>query len=203
MSKAFAIACSMKKRAKKMAKGGDVKGAHESIMKGDAGTSVAGANISGHGYGNNPDTAKRIHKEKLAELKSMPKPNIKGLAHGGEVDEEASGYVMHPEDEDMHNSAAMHKDEEMDNEDMVGKILRKRMLSKGGEVANNDHEFEAEFHEPDNFDDLTLRDGLEEHYTGANSGDELSDAQEDKDRNDIVKKIMSSLAKKDRMPRPA
>lgn len=60
------------------------KGVHPSITSADPGTSNAGAY---HGkYGSNQETSKRIHSEKLDELKSMPAPKLKGLAGGGLVD---------------------------------------------------------------------------------------------------------------------
>ena len=86
------------------------------------------------------------------------------------------------------------------SEEMVGRIMKKHM-SKGGQVANDDLPT-ADF-DPNEFDDLHLDDSLEFHETGANSGDELGDAQEDEDRRDIVKKIMRSRSKKDKMPNPA
>ncbi len=86
----------------------------------------------------------------------------------------------------------------------VNKIAKS--FSEGGRVANSDHGVDdsrlAGF-SPNEFDDLSLRDDLEFSYTGANSGDEISDEQEDKDRRDIVSRIMRSRSKKDRMPSPA
>ncbi len=55
--------------------------------------------------------------------------------------------------------------------------------SEGGMVSNDVGEGEEADKKPNEFDDLVLRDGLEEHYTGANSGDEDND-------NDIVKRAM-------------
>lgn len=83
-----------------------VKGVHESIMKGDPGTSVAGGYIGGHGYGNNPEVAKRMHKEKLGESRSLSGPTSgkSGFAYGGHVDpyskeerrsNQISGPAMH------------------------------------------------------------------------------------------------------------
>lgn len=88
----------------------------------------------------------------------------------------------------------------------VERIMRKRDeqaqgYSEGGKVANQD-EIVAGF-DPNEFDDLHLRDDLEFNYTGANSGDEIDNDRENKDREDIVARIMRSRAKKDRMPRPA
>lgn len=74
--------------------------------------------------------------------------------------------------------------------------------SEGGRVANED-EITAGF-EPNEFDDLHLRDDLDFEYTGANSGDELGDEGEDERRRDIVSRIMRSRAKRaGHNPRPA
>ncbi len=104
------------------------------------------------------------------------------MAEGGFVGEEkASGYA---------------------DEDMVGRIIRSRMqsYSKGGRVSN-DTPIIADFEE-NQFDDLVKDDDLEQHYTGANSGDEIGNEQEDEDRRDIVSRIMKSRKKKDKMPNP-
>lgn len=82
---------------------------------------------------------------------------------------------------------------------MVDRIMKKRM-SKGGMVANDD-EITADF-QPNDFDDLALRDDLEFEYDGATSGDEIGNAGEDERRKDIVARIMKSRSKKDRMPNP-
>lgn len=86
--------------------------------------------------------------------------------------------------------------------DMIGRMVSKRKkMSEGGMVAN-DTPPKADFEDND-FDDLVLDDDLEDHYTGANSGDEIGNKQEDEDQRDIVSRVMRSRAKKDRMPRPA
>jgi len=88
--------------------------------------------------------------------------------------------------------------------DMVGRVMKQRqhMYSEGGRVANTDLP-EADF-DPNEFDDLHLRDNLEEHYTGANSGDELSSEDEEKRRRDIVSRTMASRRKgPGRNPSPA
>jgi hypothetical protein len=91
---------------------------------------------------------------------------------------------------------------EAHEEDMVGRIMKKRehMYSKGGRVAN-DTPITAGFQSND-FDDLAHRDDLEFSYTGANSGDELGNKQEDEDRHDIVARIMKKRARQHN-PRPA
>jgi hypothetical protein len=77
-------------------------------------------------------------------------------------------------------------------------------FSEGGRVANHMESSDAVDESMEGgFDDLARRDDLEFSYTGANSGDELGNDQEDEDRKDIVARIMRSRAKKDRNPRPA
>lgn len=90
-------------------------------------------------------------------------------------------------------------------DDMVGRVMKKRqkMYSEGGKVANDDHPFEYEFEEPDQFDVLAKEDDLKSSYTGANSGDELGNKRLDEDDEDIVSRVMRSRSKKDRNPRPA
>lgn len=173
------------------AKGGEV-GVHDKDPSGEPGRSVAGKYVerANHARASNKgriaqDTAKHwegsakeIHEKKLNELKSMKKPDL--YAEGGFIDdEESSGYPP----------------------DLVSRILHERMMSKGGQVSN-DTPVTADF-EDNQFDDLVKDDDLEFHDTGANSGDEIGDAQEDEDRHDIVGKIMKSRSKKGKMPRPA
>lgn len=78
------------------------------------GESMVGANVRA-GY---KTAAKLMHKRTIKELENMPKPKLKGLAHGGEV---------HPHQSEEHEL------------DMVGKIIKMRQhaYAKGGHV---DHE---------------------------------------------------------------
>jgi len=137
--------------------------------------------------------------------------------------EKASGYMSHEGNDVKHNSMAMHEDDKdlnqhkvhsMDSheDDMVDRIMKKRspsfegearLYSEGGKVANDTHPFECDFEDPNEFDDLVLRDDLDYEYTGKNSGDELGDEAEDERRADIVSRIMASRRKKDKNPRPA
>lgn len=240
LKQSLAIAYAVKRRAKKMAEGGNIKagkqrhenekGVHpESFSYGNTSSSNAGAAVRSGAYdkGMPKSYAAKMkagihqeHKEKLAELKSMPNPKLKGLAHGGEVDpyhhslhdsefhgeEEASGYMNHEGSDVHHNEAAEHEDSEMAHEDMVGRIMKKRMLAMGGEcysrggvVANEDHGHADAL--PNEFDDLVLDDHLESHYDADNAGDHLGDAAQDHRDEDMVSKIMKSRAKKDRLPR--
>ncbi len=148
------------------------KGVHEPIMRSDPGTSIAGAH---HGkYGNNQETSKRIHKEKLDEMRSMPRPHGE-YAEGGEVGK--------------------------DDDDLVMTIMKKR-YSKGGQVSNDVGEGQDVDKMANQFDDLVLDDDLSADYTGENSGDEIGNEQEDDDRKDVVSQIMKSRKKKDRLPNP-
>lgn len=71
--------------------------------------------------------------------------------------------------------------------DVVGRILGKMTADE----------------EPNNFDEMEKEPAPHADYTGANSGDELGDDEEDEGRKDIVSRITRSFAKRDRMPRPA
>ena len=93
------------------------------------------------------------------------------------------------------------------DEDMVGRIMKQKQMSysKGGQIANSDMYNQTKYDEPNEFDDLVLRnDDMEDaDYTGANSGDELDNPGEDARRSDIISRIMKSRRKKDRLPSPA
>lgn len=141
----------------------------------------------------------------------MPHP----YSEGGAVEEDDRMLNQHGEyevgaegmDEDNeHHAEKMYphaEENQDDHEDMVGRIIKQRAkhYSHGGQVAN-DTPIRADF-EDNQFDYLVKDDDLEQHYTGANSGDEIGNDQEDEDRRDIVHRIMKSRSKKDRMPRPA
>lgn len=119
------------------------------------------------------------------------------MAEGGMVDQEDSGY---------HPMPAQDPDNMEDYsypQDIVDRIImsRDQGYSEGGRVANDTPPI-AEFKD-NQFDDLVLRDDLEQHYTGANSGDEIGNDQKDEDEMDIIARIMRSRGLKDRMPIPA
>lgn len=94
----------------------------------------------------------------------------------------------------------------MEDSPALMRIMAKRKkMSKGGMVANggdDDLDSMADSN-PNNFDDLALRDELESSYTEANSGDDLGNAQEDMDRRDTVSRIMRQRKMKQSNPRPA
>ena len=189
-------------------------------------------------------SAKEEHQERLKELKSMPNPNIKGLAEGGEVRyndyeraKKKAGYVTETHPGMTHQSDNWHKmaeggkvggaststtiEDDMDfnqklahggcpecakyaqGGDVVDRVMHKRscQYSEGGQVANSTPEKADDM--SGEYDDLVKDDTMEFHDTGANSGDYLGNDQETHDRDDIVARILHSLSKKDRMPRPA
>lgn len=123
------------------------------------------------------------------------------LGQHGEIEEGPQGPWMADGGQITDNYS---DEEDGDGTDMVGRIMakRQRMFSEGGKVSNQD-ELEADF-SPNEFDDLHLRDDLEQHDTGANSGDYDGDEGEDERRDDIVSRIMRSRRKgPGHNPRPA
>lgn len=121
------------------------------------------------------------------------KKKAKKCAEGGEVfhdEEEASGDAPKPKASVAHNHAA-----EVEDEDMVGRILKKRQFAKGGVVANSTVETADE--QSAEFDDLVLDDELEPHFP--EGGNEHGGPAEDHEGEDMVKRIL----KKQHNPRPA
>lgn len=84
---------------------------------------------------------------------------------------------------------------------MIDKIMAKKMphYSHGGVVAN-DTDMDFAKKESAEYDYLVKQGGDSFHYTGANSGDELSTSGEVSRKEAMLKKIMASRAKKDKMP---
>lgn len=149
------------------------------------------------------DNEAGINRQSIVPSKSGVS-NVGYLVRSGDT-KAAKGIIKtkhefghHPNPNLMAEGGEMH-------DDMVDRIMARRAYSKGGMIANggDDDLDQMADGRPNNFDDLALRDELEFNYTGANSGDELGNEQEDQDRHDIVARIMRSRAKKDRMPRPA
>lgn len=192
----FAMACAMKKRSKKMSKGGQVDEEDD-------------LDLNQHGEEESGPEDDMVHRV------------VKNFAAGGMIDEEDEGssnmggfMSSHPE---YGGSEAPSDVEETINHDfdnadsvmhkaaggLIDNIMRKH-YSKGGQVSNDVGVAEAD-KMPAEYDDLVLRDDDMEDadYTGANSGDELGDEGEDMRRKDMVSRIMKSRSKRDRMPRPA
>lgn len=132
---------------------------------------------------------------------------------GGDANPMAEENVEHPE---SHDSMVSHEEmnQEGDEDEGAGggdpmdpvvmKIVmgRAKGYSKGGMVANEDSGESAS--EPDEmakwedneFDELGKSGGMDGHYSGS---EEIGDEQEDHDRDDIVKRVMKSRSKRDRM----
>lgn len=215
MKQSLMVNYAMKKKAKKMADGGEVADKPKTI-------------------------AQQINYPGTPQSQPSPKPTPKGYARGGFVEEEeASGFADHEGNVQRPNGAAIAEDDldlnqhavvaragdpmapevdgEMHEKDMdysdlarlagggiVDRIMRKR-YSEGGMVANGGEDDLNKMADGrrNNFDDLALRDTLESSSNGSNNGDFLSDDREDSDRKDIVSRVMRSWGKKDRNPRPA
>lgn len=152
--------------------------------------------------------AGKPQKQSLAIAYAMKRRGNK-MAHGGVVDGYESSCTEHCEQPcAIHEQASGYENDPPEQHYAEGGIVdrvMKKYLSEGGMVANGGEDDLDAMPDgrPNEFDDLALRDDLEFNYTGANSGDELGDEQEDKDRSDIVSRVMRSRAKRDRMPRPA
>lgn len=177
--------------------------------------------------GERMEFAKHKHKKVLHEMRSMKKPEL--MAEGGQIEDNyqpegnphTDGGNVCPtcnmptphEGNDVEASSPPMEMNQMGDDEGAGdsngndpfvmKIMmgREKGFSEGGKVSNDTPPKADSM--PADYDDLALRDNLQEHETGENSGDELGDAQEAEDRADIVDKIMKSRAKKDKLPRPA
>ncbi len=196
-----------------MAEGGDVKGVHKQHNPrapqngiSDAGASVLASREPGMREDFRPlhvERAKKEHKKVLGEMHSMRGQDRKYLADGGDVHKYAQGDMV----EDIMKKRGELSGFWAGNPAGGGKPKVKEMdddhyYSKGGQVANDTGMGMEADKLPNQFDDLVLRDDLEQHYTGANSGDEIGDKQEDEDRRDVIAQIMKSRRKKDRLPNP-
>jgi len=170
------------------------------------------------------------HEEKASGYEKMPM--AQKYAKGGMIhdDELSSGYLAMPKEHEKHNAPAEHEDEKDINEhlghskddpessphmahggDIVSRIMEARhpkpkKMAEGGLAAD---EGEADYHEladhdPNDFDYLSVSD-RDDHTenSGASDGDELGDAQEDHDREDIIKRIMKQRSMKQHNPKPA
>ncbi len=210
----LAIAYAMKKKAQHKAKGGPMMCAHGSM-------NCHMCHGGQYAEGGEVAEEKRLEGPFLAEEKSsgyhsMPEEHERSNHHAmmeddrmlnqhGEHEEGAMG--MAEDNEPQHERMISHTKENQsfpeEEHDLVGRIMKQRMkhYSEGGKVAN-DTPVDADF-EDNQFDDLVKDDDLDSSYTGANSGDELGNDQEDEDRHDIISRIMKSRKLKDRMPHPA
>ncbi len=177
----FALAYGMKR---KMAKGGSVAklklskhhDKNEHLFADDEGTSKQGGLVRSANRSkswakdersSSPSIERSMAKDRMSEARTVASkrleatkalsPDLEGLAHGGDVDD-----------------------------DMIGRIMKKRCMSEGGIISNTDEDL-ADF-APNEFDDLVLDDHLE---PGPMGSDEIGNHQEDEDRKDIVARIMA------------
>jgi hypothetical protein len=210
-NQALAIAYSMKRKAKK-ASGGTVESGDETMNMAQGGMCpncgyAEGGMLTKDGYqseNSKPHQTDPMKVEPQNEWDEEPF-HVPSSSHENEMakEEDDRDLNQHGEmEEGPYAQGGMLTEDgyqsEEDEEDMVGRVMKERQkcFSEGGKIANSD-ELTAGF-EPNEFDDLHLRDGLESHYTGENSGDELSDAEEDKRRKDIVSFVMASRKKRPR-----
>lgn len=206
----LAIAYNMKRKAQKMASGGDCY-AHGTP---DCPTCHAeGGFIGSH---QSPSTSKDQEHHEIPfhedETRDYMPPHEPGAERNEMATEEDDRDLdQHGEDEQgpygtMMAEGGQIEDNEQTSEhmlDMVGRIMKQRQMhySKGGQVANAVPRIGGSG--DNNFDDLYLRDDDMEDadYTGENSGDEVGNEGEDERRHDIVSRIMKSRNKKgNRMP---
>jgi hypothetical protein len=194
----LAIAYNMKRKAKKMAEGGQITGNYQGACDEHC-THPCQVHPQAEYDEADYNESRPMKSDSAAMHESGRRLNQHGeIEEGPEGDggEHSESYEGNPGNSHDEYQDTMH-------EDMVGRIMKQRQqrFSEGGKVANQDEEITGDM--PNEFDVLHLEDNLEGHDTGANSGDELGDAQEDKDRADIVARIMASRKKKDRNPNPA
>lgn len=178
-NQSLAIAYNMKRKARKMAEGGMI-GSHQPPGQGHT------VHIN-------------VHPQAEYDPMEHPAPERNSMS----MEEDDKGLNQHHVDEMMmaEGGEMGHQSEDHDM-DMVGRIMHKReqMYSQGGKVANeNSGESTQDPHsfakaDPNEFDDLALRDDLSSEYTGENSGDEDgSDLNQD---DDMVGRIMRKRASK-------
>lgn len=174
----LAIAYRLKRKAEhqKMAEGGPVEGGvHADVSSKEwgggarRGTSLAGEHVRGATMAKEKGWDKAA-ASRTESAKNIHRENLNELRSAKKPNLYADGGI-------------------------VDRIMSKR-YSEGGMIANDDEPIADT--EPNDFDVLPQEDELEEHYTGANSGDEDGGLADD----DMIDRIMLKR-KKDRMPRPA
>lgn len=194
-NQSLAIAYAMKKKAKKMAEGGMLTNdGYQSECSADCNDPShehldpqANMHVSHEGDVKRPNGMAMEQDDKMLNQHGEDEigPEGRHMAHGGQME------PMHGEQGPEHDM------------DMVDHIMKKRqmMYSEGGKVANDTHEFEADFEDPNKFDVLPMEDDLESSYTGKNSGDELGN-EWDANHHDMVDEIMLKR-RKQHNPNPA
>jgi hypothetical protein len=178
MSKNIAISYSLaKKKGKKCASGGTVESGDKTMNYAE------GGDVSDQKGPISKEEADKFAKglygtETVAENESKKE----SYAEGGLVDSYQSSCSS-----DCNSPCEIHGNSspgEEPQKDMVSRVMHARKMSRGGQVANDKGEGADPL--PNNFDDLSLRDGLEFKYTGANSGDEIGGPSKD----DLVSRAM-------------
>lgn len=196
-AQSLAIAYQMKKKAKKMAMGGDASHqseAHDEEMLHQPEDSLPADYTESMGK---KERAMRAFAG--GGFIGSHQPEGKGHTIHIQVNPqaEADTGAMHPQK--MAEGGMAHQDDSHEM-DMVDRVMKKRgqCYSEGGKVANMDSGESTDDPEsfaksdPNEFDDLAMRDDLESDYTGENSGDE--DGSEL--NQDFVGKIMRKRSKK-------
>jgi hypothetical protein len=199
----MAVQYAMMKKKKKMAMGGDATNDSESkvdptaMTRKDRALAAFAMPHAQDEYDPKQEPARKMDSRAMAEDDRML-----GQHGAMEVGDEGEDRMDTPHPMDPH---AVENQDPLHEMDMVTRIMHKRYpehFAEGGEVK--DEEPTAGF-ESNDFDELDRDppETAEADDTGANSGDEVGDEQEDDDRKDIVSRIMKSRAKKDRNPSPA
>lgn len=161
----ISIAYTMKKKAKKKASGGTVESGDKTMnyAKGgsveDDGPVVEKTPVQAGSAPPPQEPAQLVSQEEAEKFRKGA-----NFAEGGSVACPSCGHQ---------------------GDGMVDRAMVKKM-SKGGQVANDTGEGQSAGSLPNQFDDLVLRDELEQHYTGANSGDEKGGPSKD----DLVARAM-------------
>lgn len=112
----------------------------------------------------------------------------KDYAHGGPVCMDCGGQMMA-------EGGELSQEPDMD---MIDHIMNDRSNGADADASLPEADFE-----PAEFDDLVKDDGLEEHYTGKNSGDEIGDKEQDEERSLADDAFEEMKKKKDKNPKPA
>lgn len=221
---ALAIAYSMKKKAKKMAMGGETYESDTTSMNDPEDMAkdhnpkmmAEGGMLTNDGYQskNKVDTKPDLMDHEMDEPnsgefnKSHPMHVCSACGH-----EDARDLNQHGAEEQGPYGTMMAEGGQItDNEqstahemDMVGRIMKQRQMhySEGGKVAN-DTMTDVEDLTPNDYDYLVSNSADTEpaDYTGSNSGDMKSSSGEDERRKDMVSRIMASRKKKDKLPNP-
>lgn len=207
MKQSLAIAYAVKRKAQHKAKGGFI-GSHQSKaiphydadfsdMSHDAEEMASGFPPEAGDYAKGGEVKKESPEE--AKKKLIAKRLMETFGdmkkHYSEEEEKAHRKYWHLGEfkkDDVNKYAAG---------GLVDKVMAKKCghYSMGGVVAN-DTDMDFAKKEPAEYDYLVKEGGDSFHYTGANSGDELSTAGEVSRKEAMLRKIMASRAKKDKMP---